>query len=75
MSDFYLRLARTKTGTRVHLAGSGSSRTVCGAKVAAGVHHVSDAATFCAACGLDPAATPAEVRRQFPTKRDRGLTS
>lgn len=58
-------LVRTKTGAKLHIGSSGSSRTVCGARAAMRAKYVPQHATFCAACGVDPTATAGEVAQRF----------
>jgi hypothetical protein len=52
------RAVRTKTGTKVHIAGLGSSRTYCGAKVARTLTSISRSAQPCGGCGMPPEMTP-----------------
>lgn len=59
-------LVRTKSGRKTHVSPSGSSRTICGARRALAVKWLS-AIGFegCAACGISPNATAAEVGKHF----------
>lgn len=59
-----VRLVRTKTGNKIHLAGRGSSRTFCGARVAGPVKKVPANALPCQGCGLPPEMT-AETMEQW----------
>lgn len=64
MSD--LKLVRTKTGAKLHLAPLKSARTFCGIRYVAPVYLLPPRATFpgCQACGL-PAEITAESARQW----------
>lgn len=54
-------LVRTKTGQKLHIASTRSSRTICGARVAMRVKHLTHHVNGCEACGIAPGTTAAEL--------------
>ena len=52
---------RTKTGEKIHLAYEGSSRTLCGARVAARLSNLAGRTKGCGGCGLHSETTADQI--------------
>lgn len=58
-------MVRTKGGRKVHVASTGSSRTVCGVRYAAIVRVATEDHEFCMQCGVSEGVTAFEMNQRY----------